>query len=463
MERYVHLRSVDDEYEHLESTLPSRARNGGAAAGVGGNPQAEGVEGGPDAGANENGGDADTVIGSGNGDGGGDLGGDLGDIEPPEGDRDGEQEGCDVNEASGQDGGTPNSRTSSRHKQQQQQQQPPECTGGVGNQGESSPAPLFPPENSTETCSHRDVERSGHPVGGYGVESLPGERGRSTAPGGGAGDKRHRSPSAPPSPYHYRSPSCSPRLSPRPARSPYRQEGVGVRESSGRGESKLGERQDGPEKNPVSSSTSAPGDVDGPRGRVVASGDGGGGGGATATAGVRQASGQPQAGGGGEANLGGHDVWPGQQQLFSQHTEMGPSNTAGLGLQRPPWVEEPEEGSLAGSAYVVGHGGEGEKGSVRSGGFDDGYEGSVVFMDNQNRQGGVGGGQGDEDKADSEGGEDWWHPESGSVLRGVGFSFGAADSEPVAHGKEVNIYMLGLSNSSCRTAVLYRLCCPEIP
>ena len=31
-EHYVHFRSVDDEYEFLESTLPPRARHGDAAA-----------------------------------------------------------------------------------------------------------------------------------------------------------------------------------------------------------------------------------------------------------------------------------------------------------------------------------------------------------------------------------------------------------------------------------------------
>ena len=47
-------------------------------------------------------------------------------------------------------------------------------------------------------------------------------------------DQQPRTPCSP-SAYHYRSPMCSPRLSPRPTRSPYRQEGVGRRETAERG------------------------------------------------------------------------------------------------------------------------------------------------------------------------------------------------------------------------------------
>lgn len=433
VERYVHLRSVDDEYEHLESTLPSRARSGGGTGGVGGNPQAEGVEGDP--GASENRGDADTVIEGADGDGG-----DVGDGGPtrkaePQGRvRDGGHEGSNGSQASSQDG-APKSIASIRHEQQQQQ--PPECTGGVRNQCEFSPATFLPPEH-TKGSLYRDggapharlgAERPDDSAGGSRVESCPGEKERSTAPGR-AGDKRHISPSAPPSPYHFRSPSCSPRLSPRPARSPYRQEGVGGRESSSRGESKRGCQEGGRREGPEHSvnSTSGPSDKDGPRGHVA---DGRG---ADATAGVRQSGGQAQAGREGEEhgkeateNFDRPDVWP-DHQLFSHQTTTGSHSTES---QRPPWVDAPE-GSFAGSASGVGHSRD-EKDSVGFDGSGDGYEGSVVFIDKHDHQSGGEGGQG-EDLAGGE--ESWWHPEGGSVLRGVNFSF-ESQKEPVVDGEEV--------------------------
>ncbi|CAN0091001.1 unnamed protein product, partial [Pylaiella littoralis] len=179
------------------------------------------------------------------------------------------------------------------------------------------------------------------------------------------------------------------------------EEGVGGRESSSRGESKRGCQEGGRREGPEHSvnSTSGPSDKDGPR-RHVADGRG-----ADATAEVRQSGGQAQAGREGEEhrkeateNFDRPDVWP-DHQLFSHQTTTGRD----------------------------------EKDSVGFDGSGDGYEGSVVFIDKQDHQSGGEGGQG-EDLAGGE--ESWWHPEGGSVLRGVNFSF-ESQKEPVVDEEEV--------------------------
>lgn len=181
-EHYVHLRSVDDEYENLESTLPPQARQGGTGGG------------GTAAGA-----DGDTV-------------------RPPTG---AAGYGAEGPHQDGDDTGTANeSRNSNR--QEEETGQYFNCPNSVGGDERHYEEP---------TSSSRNMQRND----GFNVENVGGAE-------GAEGAERDRIPNAArrgaewsqPTGFHYRSPNCSPRLSPRPARSPYRQEGVGGRESSGR-------------------------------------------------------------------------------------------------------------------------------------------------------------------------------------------------------------------------------------
>ena len=392
VERYVHLRSVEDEYEHLESTLPSRARGGGGAAGgVGGNPPAEGVEGGP--GASDVGGDLDTVNEGGSGSAAGE---DLVGNAPARSDEGG-TEGHSVAEGSGQadgpGGGGP------LHQQPQHNQQP-DCQGRVGSQDEPSSPPFAPPERPTGARHHDDDAEL--PLDATKAEALPRRRDDHAGVASPAepllgvgtkrtGDKRYPATPPPPSSYHYRSPSCSPRLSPRPGRSPYRQEGVGTRESSGRGDSSRASRKQGhrpreeaEHKGDIGASGDVPGRPEGP---------------GAAGEGIRP------------------DLWSSDHVYDTPEAVFmgGGGSSADIG----------GVGGDGGGGGRGGGGGDGGclegVGSADSGGFGDGYEGSVVFIDNQQS----GGGQHDGTAVGDEG---WWPQESGSVLRGVDFAFDTANS-----------------------------------
>lgn len=443
VERYVHLRSVDDEYEHLESTLPSRARNAGAAGGVGGNPPAEGVESGP--GANENSGDVDTVIEGGDSDGRSAAG-----EEPAQGrSHQGERDGRSVDGGSEQNSGT---HSGSSRQQKQQQEHP----GGDRNQGQSSSEPSvseqrieFPYEDDdaelnaarNDALPRREAARRSGPADASFVENPPDVE-KFAAPSG-IDDRKYPSPS-PPSAYHYRSPSCSPRLSPRPMRSPYRQEGVGGRESSRRGESsrnsgKQCKRQEEQERR---SCSPAGGGGDAARRARDA-------GGSANVAGAGKHSGM--AGENDHAKTHEREEKGDERALRSSSATLpcsplpGPVSGCGDGdkreasaqesrgddIQPDAWFDndglgkplatrvDESKGAFVGSRSggLCGGGLEG-LGLADSGGFADGYEGSVVFIDNQNHEGG--GGQ-DYSLANAE--EGWWQPESGSVLRGVDFAF----------------------------------------
>lgn len=170
----MHLRSVHDEYENLESTLPPRARQGGAGAGTAGS--ADGDTAGPHAGTTSY--EAEIPGADGGTKGAGENGGD------------------------------------GRAEEEFNHQNP--VNDSINGDRQASPSTQMQSEGTAESIAD-DVER-----------------GRGTAARGSSGQQYV---GVPPSEYHYRSPSCSPRLSPRPARSPYRQEGVGGRESPGRFES----------------------------------------------------------------------------------------------------------------------------------------------------------------------------------------------------------------------------------
>lgn len=174
-EHYVHLRSVDDEYEHLESTLPPRA--GGAAGQGTADDFAAGA-------------DTATDVPCGN----------EAEINPAfdrgESAFDAEQRAESVH-----GGGTWTVGST-----------PDEENGGQGNsEGQRSGQQRFARRQSDERWDAEDDlcrARGNHP-------------------------DRPRRMSSPLSPQHHRSPSCSPRLSPRLARSPYRRAGIGGRERGG--------------------------------------------------------------------------------------------------------------------------------------------------------------------------------------------------------------------------------------
>lgn len=210
VEHYVHLRSVDDEYEHLESTLPPRARQGAAAA-AGAETAGDGAPGACEDGTSVNAGGREAGQRA---EASGSSSDDPGAVERGHGGDEGTNDGI-------RKSGPINSKDQCEERQA--------YYPGVGEHSRPSESSPAPQSTSPQTGSSR-----------HGHEDTAGARrnGNATAEvsGVGAGGRRHPSPSPPSPSYHYRSPSCSPRLSPRPARSPYRQEGVGGRESSGRGE-----------------------------------------------------------------------------------------------------------------------------------------------------------------------------------------------------------------------------------
>ena len=495
VERYVHLRSVDDEYEHLESTLPSRARNGNGGAaggGVGGSPPAEGVEGGPGEGEDVGDGDGDTVVGGGGGDGDGRSAAGEGPAAAQQESNHRGEEGRGGGDGRGTlDGGSERNNSHSGAQSESprpQQRQQPEHRAPSSSSSSSS-APPVPLEQRIElpyqegdegldagldaALPRRDPARSGGSPAGPSLVEVPSddaetaENAENAAPA--VADPRRCPSSPPPSAYHYRSPSCSPRLSPRPKRSPYRQEGVGGRESSGRGEvpRKSGEerkRREELETPPCSS----PGEGDSSegaarRGRRQP-------GGVTHAAAEGKCSGLVGESGGAKACQGedkkGHErgqegdarVLRSSSGSSSSCSPMlsgpvpvpsrgdgdsrvaSPQGGGDVGIQaEDAALSDTEEGSrkpsatrLDGSEGALTRGGglEGAE-SDEPGGFTDGHEGSVVFIDNQGREGGDG-----QTNSSAHAEEGWWHhqPESGSVLRGVDFAFDKGDDVvPAVH------------------------------
>eukprot|EP00903_Cladosiphon_okamuranus_P016310 g15042.t1 len=451
VERYVHLRSVDDEYEHLESTLPTRARNGeaGAAGGVGGNPPAEGVEGGP--GDNETGGDVDTVV-----DGGDSDGRPAAQAEPAEGtSHRGKRDGRNV------DGGS--EHNSGARSESPRQPQPERQT--------SSSLYVSPEQRIEIPCRDNDAEpnaalprrldaaHGGGPIKPSFEETPlpPGE----AAPVGTEG-RRH--PSPPPSAYHYRSPSCSPRLSPRPMRSPYRQEGVGGRESSGRAESARGSCENGERREesaePACSYGGAGGDAARRRGHAEGSehvvggrkhGDmaGGDDGAKTHRREEKEDEGEEEEGAGGLDSLAGVlacSPLPGPVPSRGDGGNRGASaeGSGGDDVRPDAWSSSVARVAASEGAFVGSTGGgpsdDGLEGAEfgESAGFGEGYEGSVVFIDNQSHE--------DErgqysPLAHAE--EGWWQPGSGSVLRGVDFAFEEEDDSAAANtaGEMADVFL----------------------
>lgn len=207
----MHFRSVDDEYEFLESTLPPRARHGDATdAGNAG----EGISGG---------GEDVTRAGA------------RGDTKDDRGDYPAGVEGEPNEEEKGGEGartdGTRRCGASS-----------PSAGGnvkgdaaavGLSARGESGVVDnASADENPSVNLGGRDGDCGGRVDDTIFAASWGGriESGGELADG----DQQYCSLFSP-SAYHYRSPMCSPRLSPRPMRSPYRQEGVGRRETTERG------------------------------------------------------------------------------------------------------------------------------------------------------------------------------------------------------------------------------------
>lgn len=485
----MHLRSVDDEYEHLESTLPSRARTGGAAGGVGGTPAAEEVESGagagetrerPDGTANEDGGDGDGD-GGGNGAVDGDSGGN--------GDADGRSENgvgptpeehreCDGDDDAGGDNGLQGDTF--------REQRRPEHNfpGESGDRDESPPAASVPFGEQDEANHHNPHVARG---GSWSEDRRHDTHAEWSAAVGGDAAERHPLPSSP-LPYHYRSPSCSPRLSPRPARSPYRQEGVGERVSSGRGEVRRGQRQEElaqkdnshftrgdvsslkgsefrrldveSEKGQAGESSRA--DVTGawdnaatgyPGSKVPAHGRENGGTSLDAKRAVHCASPiatlTPRAGLCGSRDT---PILPGcvgqvgdcvrpeiRTDIQQPKRHPGTSSPAGSTRRRSGADTAQEQTFWANNDGNVDDDG---KGSVDWGGFGNKHGGSVVFFDNQDGQGE---GVGDEGKSDGE--EGWWQPESGSVLQGLEFSFQRDPSSVVCGTSGTEVRSSGVVHS----------------
>lgn len=455
VERYVHLRSVDDEYEHLESTLPSRGRSGGAAGGVGGTPGAEGVESGP--GANQHGGDNDTTVNEGRGFDDGGLGGDGG---PGIGQSAGERRNGGAGDGvGGQHGGAERCSPRQRHQQQ------PNAPGGRQGHGDPTSATFVPLDERAGINYHDDDDISQRDPAPRDTapSEVPAEIPEQHPPGGESSvspsPKAEGKPFISPSPYHYRSPSCSPRLSPRPARSPYRQEGVGGRESSGRGESKWTSSQRVPAEEFASFSRGGikgPGDSssnsDDPRAARRDRQEEG----AACTGGVKNSDGEMAEETGEKGWFAGDGPSPPTEEAGpATGTEFGNARIStcplarggggdvvdgpqpGLGCRKPSFVQNLKAGGDT-SADPLREAGDDHFGANRGGSVDFtglGSEcgGSVVFLDNQNRQG-----EGGREDGEVDGEEAWWQAESGSIMNGMGISFeGDNVSALNVAGKEV--------------------------
>lgn len=406
VEHYVHLRSIDDEYEHLESTLPPRARQGAAAGAETAGDEAPGP------------GEDGTSVNAGGGVAGRESeasGSSSGDSRAAE-----RRHGSDEGTTEGVRNNLPNNSID-QHEQRQ------EFHGaGEHKHSESSSAPQ---SSSPQTGCSR-----------HGREDNAGTRrnGNATSVAGvGAGVRRHPSPSPPSPSYHYRSPSCSPRLSPRPARSPYRQEGVGGRESSGRGERRhwYAREEQHQEDGPATGvGLSAATDTEEDRGRSVVGLD-------CSTGEENKKSSESgtfveeQGDEGGDARrwaigscsvvvppvsataplscleethgIAGaqseRDINGGIRPALWCNTNKSANIKSDI---RPPWDDAPPGIALSG---VDGGGGLKGEGSVDSG---ENRWGSMVFFDNDSNKGGDGNRTG-------AGGGDWGQAESGSALKGL--------------------------------------------
>lgn len=437
VEHYVHLRSVDDEYEHLESTLPPRARQGAAAGAETAGDEAPGV------------GEDGTSVNVGGGVAGreaeasGSSSGDPCAAERRHGSVEGTAEGV-------RDNGPNNSVDQHEHRQ--------EFPGaGEHKHSESSSAPQ---SSSPQTGRSR-----------HGREYNAGTRRNGNAPsvaGVGASVRRHPSPSPPSPSYHYRSPSCSPRLSPRPARSPYRQEGVGGRESSGRGERRrwyAREEQHQEDEPATAVGLSAATDKEEGRERSVVGPD--------CSTGEENRKGsesgtfvEEQGDEGGDARrraIGSCSVvappvsapvprsyLEEAYDIAGAQSERDVNGGIGSALRcntnksantksdfRPPWDDAPPGIAMSG---VDGGGGLNGEGSVDSG---ENRCGSVVFFDNNSNKGGDGDSTG-------AGGGDWGQTESGSALKGLPiFCGGDATSVFNSSGEKVGSRMPPRSSSGC--------------
>lgn len=193
-EHYVHFRSVDDEYEFLESTLPPRARHGDTAAA--GNT-GEGIS--------EGGDDVVRAVA-------------RGATKDPAGmEEEGTGEGGTHRRGAGSSSDGRNIKGDT-------------ADVGLSARGDSGVTDnAYPNENLSVNLEGGDdgiVDDINFAAGWGGRVESGGEVADD--------DQEHRTPFSP-SAYHYRSPVCSPRLSPSPTRSPYRQEGVGRRETTERG------------------------------------------------------------------------------------------------------------------------------------------------------------------------------------------------------------------------------------
>lgn len=414
MERYVHLRSVDDEYEHLESSLPPRARHGAAGAG----PTRAGSE------------DCDKI--SETNEGGGDSGAER--REEGNGNYAGDadaQERCDINDEDRDGRGAA--------------WQESDFLGGVEIDREAPP-PFAPPGGTEITPDDAEGNDADTAQGGY-----PGIR-------CAFGDGRYPSPSTP-SLHHYRSPSCSPRLSPRPARSPYRQEGVGGKESSGRGPSR---RSVSPSKSDHQNTPTHVSGRDTGVGHDEAclgwaekvSGGAGDSGVDTSPARTNNQGGEASAR---PRVVGSDGATPRTAPIRLEgaatcsdvdevQTEEVSDDDARLDLQQcdttrfrqsiaepdsgiqPPWVDT-LEGLFAGTDGYGDGGcreGVGREEPLNSGSC--GYSESAVFFGNHSS------GRGEDGEYCRGTGEEWRRTDSGSALRGVEFSFGRDDTSMVLEG-----------------------------
>ena len=196
-ELYVHFRSGDDEYEHVESTLPPRSRQGDATTGTAGNRPPQ------------NGADTARARASG--------GANSSDDGYPS-----ERHSC-VQETPKKEGEGETEAPGGTDRQR--------CTyfSGAGENRELSTAIAFSARDGMGACDYPDDEDSAPVDLGSGSEGIDNGY-EDVGPGreGGDGNRRSRPPFLQ-SAYHCISPMCSPRPSSHPLWSPCRDEGMEVK------------------------------------------------------------------------------------------------------------------------------------------------------------------------------------------------------------------------------------------